>query len=275
MPFIYLIFWVLSSRVARRGDIDLSDTELNFSIVGERTAYTHSKKNHNSNKKWCQFNEFASYFSISNHVKWFHSSQFFNQISFHNIVAWTLMSLIFWIKLSNIDLWSHSLFCFQISLLSNISSMAILLDYGFFEAYAGESKDGHSAAKFSSGDTISINCMLPNSDDLNDLSYATSSLLNSCFLKMGGVTAGVCFRCFDRPKVASLHIWKSLHSCYSWLLQTDYRKTVSPYLDHVSMDAKYDVFRVVYISNEDIFNARFFPHHMLANEEGSDEGEKA
>ncbi|KAJ8627248.1 hypothetical protein MRB53_020555 [Persea americana] len=162
-----------------------------------------------------------------------------------------------------------------ISTLSNISSTAILLDYGFFEAYAGESKDGYPAAKFFTGDTISMNSMIPSSDNLTELSHATTSLLKSCFLKMEGVTAGACFRCHDKPKVASLHVWKSLHSCYSWLLQTNYRKTVSPYFDNVSMDVKYDVFRVVYVSNDDILNVRFFPPHMLADGDVNDEHEKA
>lgn len=120
-----------------------------------------------------------------------------------------------------------------------------------------------------------MNSMIPSSDNLSELSHATTSLLKSCFLKMEGVTAGACFRCHDKPKVASLHVWKSLHSCYSWLLQTNYRKTVSPYFENVSMDVKYDVFRVVCVSNEDILNVRFFPPHMLADGDVNDEHEKA
>ncbi|XP_058071548.1 uncharacterized protein LOC131220748 isoform X2 [Magnolia sinica] len=157
------------------------------------------------------------------------------------------------------------------SALANVSSMAILLDYSFFEPYAGESKDGHPIARFSSGDTISMNSMLPASDDLTDLSYASVTLLKSCFLKMDGVTAGVCFRCYDRPRVACLQVWKSVHSCYSWLLNSNFRKTISPYLDQLYVDLKCDVFRVVYVSSDDLVNIRFFPLQILTNcKEGSD-----
>lgn len=41
------------------------------------------------------------------------------------------------------------------------------------------------------------------------------------------------------------------------------------------MDVKYDVFRVVYVSNDDILNVRFFPPHMLADGDVNDEHEKA
>ncbi|XP_057510460.1 uncharacterized protein LOC130792886 isoform X1 [Actinidia eriantha] len=47
-----------------------------------------------------------------------------------------------------------------LSMLTNVSSMAILIDYSFFDAYAGESRNGSPAAKFFTGDTISMNAIL-------------------------------------------------------------------------------------------------------------------
>ncbi|XP_058091306.1 uncharacterized protein LOC131237492 [Magnolia sinica] len=176
-----------------------------------------------------------------------------------------------WLKRSNEK--KKQLTATLISALANISNLAVLMDYGFFESYAGESKDGHPAAKFSSGDTISMCSMLPCSDDLSDLSYACLAVLKSCFLKMEGVSAGVCFRCHDRPRVACLHVWKSLHSCYAWFLSSNYRKTLSPFLDHLYVDIKYDVFRVVYVSSDDTLNLRVFPPSpTLANGEAVKRG---
>ncbi|KAL5977146.1 hypothetical protein ACLOJK_021488 [Asimina triloba] len=158
------------------------------------------------------------------------------------------------------------------SALVHVSSLAILLDYGFFEPYAGESKEGLQMARFSTGDTITMNSMLPASDDLTDLSCACLALLKSCFLKMDGVRSGVCLRCHDRPRVAGLYVWKSLHACYSWLLTSNFRNTISPYIGHLSVDTKYDVFRVVYVSCDEFVNLKFLPPHILAI--GGDEAAK-
>lgn len=146
---------------------------------------------------------------------------------------------------------------------ANLSHLAILLDYGFFEAYAGESKDEkggliNTAAKFATGDTISMTAVLPKSEDVSELSYACLAVMRSCFLRMEGVVSGVCFKCLDKPMVASLHVWKSLHSCYSWLLTSDHRKLISPYINHLSARVDYDLFRVEYVSSDDVVNFRHF-----------------
>lgn len=161
----------------------------------------------------------------------------------------------------------------QKSVANSLSSMATLENYGFIEAYGGESKDGHPAAKFSSGDILFITCTLPISDDLsNNLSYAYLALQRSWFLKMEGASSGVCFRCYDNPMVASLHVWKSLHSFYSWLLSFNHRETIQPYLNHLSLDFKYDALQVIYVNNDDTLNLRFFPPpHIMSSGDGSKE----
>ncbi|XP_077242237.1 uncharacterized protein LOC143882664 isoform X2 [Tasmannia lanceolata] len=159
-----------------------------------------------------------------------------------------------------------------ISALTNVSSMAMLVEYGFFDTYAGESKDGLPVAKFTTSDTISMGSMLPSSDDLSDLSYASLAVLKSCFLKMDGASSVVCFRSYDKPRVGCLHVWKSLHSCYSWLLGSDYRNTMSPYVNHLSIKFLYDIFRVVYVSNDNVLNIQSFPpRQALKNSEGCSE----
>ncbi|KAK2989962.1 hypothetical protein RJ640_004125 [Escallonia rubra] len=154
-----------------------------------------------------------------------------------------------------------------LSMLANISSMAILIDHSYFEAYAGESRDGSPAAKFSTGDTISMSAAVLPTDDLNqiDLSYAHLALFKSRFLKMDGAAAGVCLKSQITPRVVSLYVWKSLHSCYSWILNSDnnYRKAVLPYVDGLSLDVKYDIFKVVYVSGDSVINFQFYPPHRL------------
>lgn len=171
-------------------------------------------------------------------------------------------------------LYSHSLFLYmnlffpQLSMLTSISSMAILTDHGFFDAYAGESTDGSSAAKFSTGDAISMNVIVPQSGDINDLSYANLAIFKSHFLKMEGVSAGVCLNCQTMPRVASLYVWKSLQFCYSWIINSDHRKTMLPYLERFSLDIKYDIFRVVFVSSDNLLSYQHLPSHMmLQNEE--------
>lgn len=164
-----------------------------------------------------------------------------------------------------------------LSMFTNVSSMAILIDHSFFEAYAGESRDGTPVAKFSTNDIISMNAAVSTASDLADLSYAALALFKSCFLKMEGVRAGVCLKSQTRTRVACIYVWKSLHSCYSWILNTDYRTSMLPYLDdHVSVDIKYDIFRVVYVSSDDkVLNFPFSPQHGLLENRGgqSKEGE--
>ncbi|XP_068656843.1 uncharacterized protein [Aristolochia californica] len=159
-----------------------------------------------------------------------------------------------------------------LSSLTKVSYLAILLDYGFFEPYAGESKDGLHNTKISTGDIVSMTAMPPNSHGLEALSYACLAVLKSVFLKMEGVSSAVCFQCHDRPMVASIHVWKSLESCYTWLLSSDHRRTISPYVNHLAATVEYDVFKVVYVSNDDIINLRFLStQQALGTQEGSEE----
>ncbi|KAK3173957.1 hypothetical protein Dsin_032904 [Dipteronia sinensis] len=134
-------------------------------------------------------------------------------------------------------------------LLSNISGMAILLEHIFFETYAGESREGICVAKFSTGDIVSMNVATPTAGDLNDLCYANLALFRDHFLKMEGAVSGVCLKCQNIPRVACFYVWKSMHFCYSWILNSDYRKTMLPYLDKFKLEIKYDIFRVVFVSS--------------------------
>lgn len=142
-----------------------------------------------------------------------------------------------------------------VSMLSNISSMAILIEHGFFDAYAGESRDDSSAARLCTEDTISMSIIVsPKADDINDLSYANLALFKSQFLKMEGANSGVCLTCksVQQPRVACLYVWKSLRFCYSWILNSDYRRTILPYLERFSFVIKYDMFRVIFVSSDNV-----------------------
>ncbi|XP_039016159.1 uncharacterized protein LOC120146737 [Hibiscus syriacus] len=135
-----------------------------------------------------------------------------------------------------------------LSMLTSMSSMAILTEHSFFDSYAGESKDGSNAAKFSNGDVISMNLISsPSFSKLQDVTYANLAIFKSSFSKMEGATSGVCLKCQTMPMVACLYVWKSLLHCYSWILTCDYRENVLPYLDGFSSSVKYDLFWVVYV----------------------------
>ncbi|KAL5773965.1 hypothetical protein ACOSP7_011522 [Xanthoceras sorbifolium] len=150
-------------------------------------------------------------------------------------------------------------------MLSNLSGMAILLEHIFFEAYAGESREGISVAKFSTGDIVSMNVANPTAGDINDLSYANLALFRDHFLKMEGAVSGVCLKCQSIPRVACLYVWKSMHFCYSWILKSDYRKTVLPYLDKFKLEMKYDIFRVVFVSSENAVSNQNQMEEMVEN----------
>lgn len=137
--------------------------------------------------------------------------------------------------------------------------MAVLLDYGFFESYAGESKDGRPLAKFVTGDIVSMAAMTPISGDTTDLSYACLALLKSYYLKNDGIAAGACSRCLDKPMVACMQVWKSLDACYAWFINSDYRKNVRPYISNLSHDAQYDVFKVMYVSTDELLAITLLP----------------
>lgn len=157
------------------------------------------------------------------------------------------------------------------SMLTKVSTMAKLIEHSFLEAYAGESRDGSSAAKFSTGDILSINSAGTNSrDDLNDLSYAVLALFRSRFGKIEGMTSGLCLKGQSRPIVVCIHVWKSLHFCYSWILNSDHRKWMMPYLEKFAIDMKYDIFKVVYVSGDNVVDVNYISHHqMLENGKGS------
>lgn len=157
-----------------------------------------------------------------------------------------------------------------LQMLTNVSSMAILADHSFFDAYAGESKDGFPAAKFSTGGIISIGTAALASNNLDELSHANLALFKAYFQKMEGAISGVCLRCEMSPRVACLFVWKSLHACYSWILNTDYRATVLPYLNRLTPDIKFDIFRVLYVSDDNVPSFQYLPpQQMLENGGGS------
>ncbi|RRT62553.1 hypothetical protein B296_00010318 [Ensete ventricosum] len=151
--------------------------------------------------------------------------------------------------------------------------MGVLLHHGFFEAFFGESKDGSSVAKFSSGDTIFLTAMASTPRDVADLSYACLALHRSFFAKTDGLSAGVLLRCNDQPVVAALMVWKSLHACYSWLLRSDYRNTILPYFSHLSQDSQFDVFKVVYVNCDEILNVSPFPPQTIGGGDGEEQSD--
>ncbi|KAJ0081320.1 hypothetical protein Patl1_11171 [Pistacia atlantica] len=150
-----------------------------------------------------------------------------------------------------------------LSMLTNLSSMAILIEHSFFDTYAGDSREGSSAAKFCTGDIIFMNITSPSTGDINDLSYANLALFRDRFLKMEGAISGVCLKCQTIPRVSSLIVWKSLQYCYTWILNSDYRKTIMPYLDRFKLEIRYDIFRVVYACNDHVPNSI----HLVPNGE--------
>lgn len=153
-------------------------------------------------------------------------------------------------------------------MLTKASTMSLLIEHSFLEAYAGDTRDGSSTAKFSTGDIISINSAVTksSSNDLNDLSYAMLALFRSRFSKMEGIASGLCLKGQSKPIVVCIHVWKSLHFCYSWILNSDHKKWMMPYLERFSIDMKYDIFKVVYVSGDNVVDVSYVSHHkMLEN----------
>lgn len=151
-----------------------------------------------------------------------------------------------------------------LSMLKSVSSMGVLVEHSFLDAYAGESRDGSSAAKFCSGDIISMHSASTTSKDLSDLCYAVLALFRSRFAKMEGMASGLCVKGQNMPRVICIHVWNSLHFFYSWILSSDHRKWMLPYLERFSTsDIKYDVYRVVYVSADiNVINLQASsPHH--------------
>lgn len=139
----------------------------------------------------------------------------------------------------------------QISVLTKaVASMAILLDHGFFDAYAGESRDRSPAAKFFTGDVVAMSSASLTGEETTSVAHAFLAIFKDQFTKMEGAAAGVCFKSKSMPKIVSLVVWKSLHSFYTYVLTSDYRNRILPYLDGFAVDIKYDVFRVAFVSGE-------------------------
>ncbi|CAH9111780.1 unnamed protein product [Cuscuta europaea] len=151
---------------------------------------------------------------------------------------------------------------------NDVSSMAILLEHGFYDAYAGEARDGTLAAKFFTGDTISLHaisfstCIKEDNTNIimSDFSYACLAIFKDRFIKMEGAKAGACLKSARLSKVCAVFVWRSLQSCYSYILSEDYRSILPYYLDGLSIDIKYDIFRVVFVSddNSSALNNQFF-----------------
>ncbi|PIN08991.1 hypothetical protein CDL12_18429 [Handroanthus impetiginosus] len=141
-----------------------------------------------------------------------------------------------------------------LSVLSNVARMAVLMDHGFFEAYAGESRDGSPAAKFFTGDIVSLNSATLSTKDSEDNSgsYAWLAIFKDRFCKTEGARAGICFRSHSTRSIVAFFVWESLQFCYSFILASDCRRTILPYLDGFAVNVKYDVFRVVYVSGENV-----------------------
>ncbi|KZV51034.1 hypothetical protein F511_01826 [Dorcoceras hygrometricum] len=135
-----------------------------------------------------------------------------------------------------------------VSMLTNVSSMAILVEHSFFNAYSGESRDGSPAAKFFTGDIVSLSSASLSADDLS-VSYESIAMFKDSFGKMNGASCGVCLKCEAHPRIACLFVWKSLQHCYSYILGSDYRKAILP-----SLEVKYDVFKVAYVSGDHVLN---------------------
>ncbi|CAN1302387.1 hypothetical protein LINPERPRIM_LOCUS25434 [Linum perenne] len=132
-----------------------------------------------------------------------------------------------------------------------VSGKAIMMEHGFYDAYAGETKDGSSAAKFSTGDAVTMCVLVPKSVSVNryeDLSYANLAVFKSSFSKMKGAVSGVCLGCPTLPRLACFYVWTSLRDCYSWLLNnsSDCRSSDQTFLHHI----KYDIFTVAYVCDE-------------------------
>ncbi|KAG5026288.1 hypothetical protein JHK86_022202 [Glycine max] len=80
--------------------------------------------------------------------------------------------------------------------------MAVLVvEHNFLDAYAGESRDGSLAVKFSTGDIISMNSVVTTTKDLNDLCYAVLAIFRSRFPKTEGITSGLCMKGQCLPRV--------------------------------------------------------------------------
>ncbi|CAN0911413.1 hypothetical protein LINGRAPRIM_LOCUS1198 [Linum grandiflorum] len=128
-----------------------------------------------------------------------------------------------------------------------LSGKAILIELGFYDAYAGETKDGSSVSAVARFATVvpkpaAAKCCA----SYDDLSYANLALFRSRFPTMKGAASGVCLGCPTLPRLACFYVWTSLRACYSWLLNSDCRSSA----DGLGLDVKYDIFTVACVCDE-------------------------
>ncbi|KAI7725179.1 hypothetical protein M8C21_009798 [Ambrosia artemisiifolia] len=174
-----------------------------------------------------------------------------------------------WIKRSNDnkELLHEALF----SMLTNLKTMAILIDHNFMVAYGGKARDGSPAAKFSTGDTVcfSITRLLSNTKmKEQEFVYTCFSMFQSYFHKMDGTNAGVCLKCETRPIMINFYVWKNLQSCYTFLLKNDHREALQNGIVEATIFVKYDIFKVVYVSADNVSSHQYYPpHKLLENQE--------
>lgn len=157
-------------------------------------------------------------------------------------------------------------------MLTNVSTIAILIEHGFFNAYTGESGDGSHASKFFTGDVVSLSFASLSANDFT-ISYESIAMFKDRFGKMNGACSGVCLKSQAHPRIVCLFVWKSLQHCYSYIMNSDYRKAILPNLEGFALDVKYDVFKVVYVSRDDVLNIELYPKKrvVLQNEVGKNE----
>ncbi|KAK9055968.1 hypothetical protein SSX86_027055 [Deinandra increscens subsp. villosa] len=160
------------------------------------------------------------------------------------------------------------------SALKNLQNMAILVDHNFMVAYGGEARDGSLAAKFSTGDTICFSSThLPSNAKMKeqDFVHKCLSIFQSYFLIMDGTVAGVCLKCINRPTMINFYVWKNLQSCYSFLMKNDHRGALQSWFCGANVLIKYDVFKVVYVSADDVSSFQHYPpHKLLENHKASE-----
>ncbi|GJY46430.1 hypothetical protein Tco_0435493 [Tanacetum coccineum] len=176
-----------------------------------------------------------------------------------------------WIKRSHDD--KELLREALLSALTNLQSMAELLDHNFMAAYGGESRDGYTAAKFSTGDTVcfSSSHLLSNTKmNEQDFIYTCYSLFRSYFYKTDGTIAGVCLKCESSPIMINFYVWKNLQSCYSFALKEDRREEFYNCFEDATVFMKYDMFKVVYVSADDVSSFQHFPPHKLLESQVTD-----
>lgn len=161
--------------------------------------------------------------------------------------------------------------------LTNLQSMAVLLDHDFMTAYGGEARDGSPAAKFSTGDIVCFNTIQLLSDkkmnkmNEQDFVYTCFSVFQSYFHKMNGTVAGVCLKYESiSTMMVNFYVWKNLQSCYSFALNSENREILQQRFQNATVFMKYDIFKVVYVSADDVSSYQYYPPHKLLETQTSE-----